>query len=157
MSKVLQNNKVTIFLGRVELFCLFVACSYTSWKLQCYPVVLVWYGPACPNFSEATNHQYIWKGSCDFVDFLQVVICIMLDIHWSYKNMLFWAGIVGHSLSLNQIVRCFKLKKAQKEDELSSWFFASIETRRTSKLLFCVMIPIYSWPIGLQDILLLAC
>ena len=30
MSKVLQNNKATISLGRLELFCLFVACSYTS-------------------------------------------------------------------------------------------------------------------------------
>ena len=83
------------------------------WKLQCY-VVLVGYGPACPKFSEATN-QYFWKRSCDFVDFLQVVICILLDIHWSYKNMLFWAGIVRHSLSANQIVRCFKLKKLKKD------------------------------------------
>ena len=80
------------------------------WKLHCYHVVLVGFGAACPKFSEATNHQYLWKGSCDFVDFLQVVICILLDIHWSYKNMLFWAGIVRHSLSANQIVRCFKLK-----------------------------------------------
>ena len=32
MSKVLQNNKATISLGRVELFCLFVACSYTFMK-----------------------------------------------------------------------------------------------------------------------------
>ena len=30
MSKVLQNNKATISLGRVELCCLLVACSYTS-------------------------------------------------------------------------------------------------------------------------------
>ena len=74
------------------------------WKLQCY-VVLVGYGPACPKFSEATNHQYLWKGCSDFVDFLQVVICILLDIHWSFKNMLFWACIVRHSLSTNQIVR----------------------------------------------------
>ena len=29
ISKVLQNNKATKSLGRVELFCLFVACSYT--------------------------------------------------------------------------------------------------------------------------------
>ena len=85
------------------------------WKLQCYHVVLVGYGPAFPKFCEATNHQYLWKGSCDFVDFLQVVICILLDIHWSYKNMLFWAGIVRHSLSANQIVRCFKLKKLKKD------------------------------------------
>ena len=78
-------------------------------------VVLVGYGLACLKFSVATNHQYFWKGSCDFFDFLQVVICILLDTHWSYNNMLFWAGIVRHSLSANQIVRCFKLKKLKKD------------------------------------------
>ena len=86
-----------------------------SCKLQCYHVVLVGYGPACPKFSEATNHQYLWKWSCDFVDFLLVVICILLDIHWNYKNMLFWAGVVRHSHSVNQIVKCFKLKKLKKD------------------------------------------
>ena len=35
----------------------------------------------------------------------------LMDIHWSYQNLLFWAGIVWHRLSVNQIVRCFKLKK----------------------------------------------
>ena len=45
--------------------------------------------------------------------FLHVVICILLDIHWSYKNMLFWAGIVRHRLSFNQIVRCFKRNKLE--------------------------------------------
>ena len=30
MSKVLQNNKATISMVKVELLCLFVACSYTS-------------------------------------------------------------------------------------------------------------------------------
>ena len=49
----------------------------------------------------------------DFVDFLHVVICVLLDIHWSYQNMLFWAGIIRHSPSGNQIVRCFKLKKLE--------------------------------------------
>ena len=29
--------------------------------------------------------------------------------------MLFWAGIARHSLSANQIVRCFKLKKLEKD------------------------------------------
>ena len=29
--------------------------------------------------------------------------------------MLFWAGIIRHSLSANQIVRCFKRKKLQKD------------------------------------------
>ena len=110
MSKVLQNNKATISPERVELFCLFVACSYTSMEATVLSCRFSWVWSACPKFSEVTNHQFLWKGSCDFVDFLQVVICILLDIHWSYKNMLFWVGIVRHSLSANQIVRCFKLK-----------------------------------------------
>ena len=76
LRNLLQNNKVPISLGSVELFCLLVA-----WKLQCYHVILVGYGPACPKFSEATNHQYLWKGLSDFADFLQVVFCILLDIH----------------------------------------------------------------------------
>ena len=101
--------------GWAILFILLHVVAH-PWKLQCYHVVLVDYGLACPKFSEATNHQYLWKGLSDFVDFLQVVIfCILLDIHWSYENMLFWAGIVRHSLSANQIVRCFKLKKFKKD------------------------------------------
>ena len=62
MSTVLQNNKATISLGRVELFCLFDACSFTS-----------------------------------------------------IEAMLFWAGIVRHGLSANQIVKCFKLKKLKND------------------------------------------
>ena len=84
-------------------------------KLQCYHVVLVGYGPTCPKFSEETNHQYLWKWSCEFVDFLLVVICILLDIHWNYKNMLFWSSIARHSHSVNQIVKCLKLKKLKKD------------------------------------------
>ena len=40
-------------------------------------------------------------------------ICILrvMGIHWSYQNLLFWAGIVWYRLSANQIIRCFKLKK----------------------------------------------
>ena len=39
------------------------------------------YGPACPKFSEVTNCQYRWIGLSDFVDFLLVVVCILLDIY----------------------------------------------------------------------------
>ena len=49
------------------------------WKLQCYHVVLD--GAACPEFSEITNRQYLWKGLSDLVDFLHVVICILLEIY----------------------------------------------------------------------------
>ena len=51
------------------------------WELQCYHVGLVGYGPACAKFSQTINHQYVWKGLSDFVDFLQLVICILLNIY----------------------------------------------------------------------------
>ena len=97
-----------------------------QWKLQCHHVILLGYGLACLKFSEATNHQCLWKGLCDFVDFGSSYLHL-LDIHWIYKNMLFWAGIVSQRLSTNQIVRCFKLKELKKRYEVSSWFFASLK------------------------------
>ena len=69
--------------------------------------------------------------------------------------MLFWAGIIRHSRSANQIVRCFKGKKHEKIRGLSR-FFAFIEARRNIMLLW-VMTPKYSWPIILQHFLLLNC
>ena len=99
---------------RLSYFVYLLHAVTHPWKVQCYHVDLVGYRPTCPKFPETTN-QYFWKGSCDFVGFLQAVICILLDIHWSYKNVLFWAGIVRHSLSANQTVRCFKLKKLKKD------------------------------------------
>ena len=103
-------TKVPISLGKVELFCLFVVCSYTSMEAMLLSCHFRWLWSWCPKFSETTNHQYLWKGFSDFVDFLHVVICILLDIHWCYKNMLFRVDTVRHRLSGNQIVRCFKLK-----------------------------------------------
>ena len=80
MPNALLNNKAPIFLVRLELYCLFFACSYTSMEFTVLPC-LVGYVPSCPKLSEITNHQYLWKGLSDFVDFLHVVICILLDIH----------------------------------------------------------------------------
>ena len=50
-------------------------------KLQCYHVILVGHVPACPNFAEITNGEYLRKGLSDFADFFHVVICILLDSH----------------------------------------------------------------------------
>ena len=79
-----------------------------QWKLQCYQVVLVGYGPACPKFSETTNHQYLWKGLNDFGGFLQVVICILLDTHCSYKNILFLglalSGIASQPIRFSDVL-----------------------------------------------------
>ena len=69
MLNLLQNNKVPISLGRVELFVYLLLVVTHQWKLQCYHALLVGYGPACPKFYEITNHQYLWKGLSDFLDF----------------------------------------------------------------------------------------
>ena len=45
-----------------------------------------------------------------FCSFLRVVICILLDVHWSYKSMLFWFDIVRHRLLVYQNVTCVTLK-----------------------------------------------
>ena len=97
-------------------------------KLHCYHVNLVGYGPACPKFSEITNYQYLWEELTDFVNFWNVVICILLDIHWirypSYKNMLY-----KKKFSISDC-QCFKLKKLENSIEVSSSFFASIEATK---------------------------
>ena len=56
--------------------------------------------------------MYLTNDLMNWADWLND-ICILrvMDIHWSYQNLLFWTGIVWHRLSANQIVRCFKLRK----------------------------------------------
>ena len=102
------------------------------WKLQCYHAILFVYCPACPKFSVITNRQYLWRGFNDFVDFLHVVICILLNIHWSYKNMLFCVGIVRHRLSANQIASCFKFRKLKNYMKYHVDFLLPLKLRKIS-------------------------
>ena len=125
----LQNNKSANISGKGGVIYLLHVVTF-PWKWQCYHVALVGYGPAYPKFSKITNCQYPWKGLSGFVDFFHAVIWILSDIHWSYKNRLFWAGIVRHRLSANQIVRYALTLKTRKSYEVSSWVFASIEATK---------------------------
>ena len=84
-----------------ELFCLFVACSYTSMAatvLSCFS--RVW--SCMPKVFKATNHQYLWKGSCDFVDFLQVVISIEATKICYFG--LTYSGITSQPIRLSDVV-----------------------------------------------------
>ena len=79
MQNLLQNNYVPVSSGRLRIILVNLLDVVTyPWKLHCYHVVLVGYGPVFPKFSEITNWQYLWKGLSDFVGFLHVVICILL-------------------------------------------------------------------------------
>ena len=49
MPNVLQNNKLQISLGKVELFCLFVACSYTSREALVLSCRFSWVWSGMPN------------------------------------------------------------------------------------------------------------
>ena len=46
---------------RLGYFIYFLLVVTHLWKLHCYHVVLVGYGPVCPKFSKITNHQSLWK------------------------------------------------------------------------------------------------
>ena len=100
------------------------------WKLQCYRVILVGYGLYAQ--SSEINRWCLWKGLSDFVGFSHAVICILLDIHCSYKSMLFWVGIVRHRLSANQIVRCFKPKKLEKYMRYQVEFLLPLKQQKIS-------------------------
>ena len=101
-----QTSKITKcqYLWGLSYFVYLLHVVTYLWKLQCYYVILFGYGPGCTKFSEITNRRYLRNRFSDFVDFLHVVICILLDIHWSCKNMLFWVGTVRHRFSANHIV-----------------------------------------------------
>ena len=110
MPNVLQNNKLSISLGKVELFCLFIACSYTSREAKALSCL---FSCVC-----SSMRKVLWNNKSPislervkwFCWFLCAIIWILSDIHWSYRNLLFWASIVRHGLSDNQIVRCFEFK-----------------------------------------------
>ena len=80
--------------------------------------------------------------------------CVLrvMDIHWSYQNLLFWAGIVWHRLSANQVVRYFKLKKRKNYMRYQVEFLLPLKLQKYPILGYVVK---YSWPISLQDFLLL--
>ena len=84
-------------------------------------------------------------------------ICILrvMDIHWSYQHLLFWAVIVWHRLSANQIVRCFKLKKLKNYMRYQVYFYFHWSYKKYRTILGCARK--YSWPINLQDFWLLTC
>ena len=157
---MVRNTQECLTLSKITKHqLLWEGCSYSvylfyvvsrPWKFQCCHVILDGYSPVCPKFSEITICQYLWDELSDLVDFLHVVICILLEIHQSCKNMLFWADVVRHGLSANQIVRCFKLKKILKTIWGVKLFFAPIETTKNI-VHFWVITPKYSGEISFQD------
>ena len=55
--------------------------------------------------------MYLANYLMNWADWLNdIFILRVVDIHWSYQNLLFWADIVWYRLSANQIGRYFKLK-----------------------------------------------
>ena len=85
------------------------------------------------------NKVYLTNDLINWGDWLNNFgVLRVMDIHWSYQDLPFWADIIWYRLSVNQIVRYFKLKKLKNcMYEVSSWFFASIEA--TKNMLFRAM------------------
>ena len=75
---VCPNNKELRFPKRVELFYLFLAFSYRSMEARALSCSFTWVLYGMP---KVTNYQYLSKELSDFVDFLHVVSCVLLDIY----------------------------------------------------------------------------
>ena len=92
MSKVLQNNKTTASQVRIELFCFFVACGYTSMEatvLSCR-FSWVWYGMPkvlWSNKSPVSLEKVVW-------------------FYWFFASS--YLHLVGYPLKLQKIC-CFGL------------------------------------------------
>ena len=119
-------SKITISLWRVELFCLFVACSFTLMKATVLSCCFSWVWFGMPKVLWSNKSPISLESIKWFYWFLQVYSYLHL-VRYPLKlqPMLFWAGIVRYSLSANQIVRCYKLKKLKKD------------MRYQVKLIFC--------------------
>ena len=89
----------------------FCACVWSS-------MPKIFWSNKSPIFSE----RVVW-----FCWFFASSYLHLVRYHWGYKNMLFWAGIVRHSFSVNQIVCCFKLKKFKKDMRYQLDFFLSLK------------------------------
>ena len=76
--------------------------------------------------------MYLTIDLMNWADWLNICILRVMDIHWSYQNLLFWAGIVWHRLSANQIVRCFKLKKLKNYMRYQVDFLLSLKLQKIS-------------------------
>ena len=98
--------------GRVDLFCLFVACSHTLMEATVLTYCFIGCGPECRKCSEITNCQYLWKGLSDLVDSLHVVICIKISIE-AAKICLFslaFSGIGSQPIILSDVLNFRNLK-----------------------------------------------
>ena len=80
--------------------------------------------------------------------------CVLrvMNIHWSYQNLLFWASIFWHGLSANQIVIYFKLKKLKNCLRYQVDLLLPLKQQKHAILGYATK---YSWPISLQGFLLL--
>ena len=127
MSNFSKKRKQQYVRKGLSYFVYLLHVVWHPWKLESYYVIIVGYWPACSKFSETSNQQNLWEGSVDFVEFLQLVIWILLDINWSHKNMTFSNGIVRDKFTFNQIVKFFKLKNLTNDMRYQDHLFLSMK------------------------------
>ena len=69
-----------------------LSCHFI-WVWSCMPKVL-W------NNKSSISLERVY----DFAEFIHVVTCILLDSHYSYRNMLFWVCTIRHRLWLSDFL-----------------------------------------------------
>ena len=95
--------------------------------------------------------MYLTNDLMNWADWLND-ICILrvMDIHWSYQNLLFWAGIVWHRISANQIGKSdvSNLKKLKNYLRYQTDLLLPLKLQ---KMYYFGLYPKCSWPIDLQN------
>ena len=100
MLDIFWISKMPISWERLELFYVFVAWNCTSMEATVLSWSFSWLRSGIPKSSKITNCQYLWKGLSNFVDFLDVVIYLLLDIYWNCRNMPFWDSFLDKGSQL---------------------------------------------------------
>ena len=154
MRNVLQNNKLQISLGKIELFCLFVACSYTSREATLLSCRFSWVWSRMP--------KVLWNNKS--LISLRRVEWFCWFFAWSYLHL------VGYPLNLPTFAILGRhCETSYQPTRLSDVLnLKNLKTIWGIKLIFCFhwsykkyailgYAAKYSWSISLQDFLLLTC
>ena len=138
MPSLLQNNKVPISLGRIELVCFFVACSYTSmeatvlsyhfsWVWSCMPKVL-WNNKSPISLERV--YWFCWFFACSYLHLVRYPLKLKYAVF-----LLALTGIGSQPIRLSDVLN-LKISKIYK---VPSWLFATIKAAKN--MVFWVMAP----------------
>ena len=145
-SKITKQQHL---LEGLRFIYLFVACSYMSTENTLLACCFSWVWFVIPKVLRKKSLEKVeWFSlffACSFLYFVRYLLKL--------QKYAFWAGIVRHRLSANQIFRCFELKNLENYMRCQGDFLLPLKLQKF--IAISGYYSKYSWPISLQDFWLL--